>query len=430
MKYHGSYISLLLLLLMLFPELSSPLSAQQFQWRAPVKPVYANGFYKIFLPPGVTGKMQPDFADIRIYSKDNDEVPYVFINDRKVVHSEKRNPLKIIEKSHILRKGYTRLVVKNDKRKIINNLCFTIEQDIDEAWVKVSGSNDQKKWVIIKDNSPYLVQPTDKPDEYEVKIMDVAASEYKYYELRLFDADNNAITPMKAYYYNMQIHNINYTRIPEPVIDQYSTQSGKLSVVEISFQQSHYIDKLEFSIEGPEYYLRKAALNNSIPIAEKKFNLKYYEQINEKFELRSEKDNVLNLTNYKAKDLELIIENKDNKPITIEGVKAYQVKKYLVARLKQDKRYTLYFGNKQIQDPIYDLKYFKDSITGDLPSAEIKHIMSVKTEDNEEKPLFNISPFYLWLGIGLVLLFMIYMSVRILEDLNTERENENTPSSQ
>jgi len=420
-KYDSFHFLLVLFVVMLC---AGTARAQNFQWKAPVKPVYSNGFYKIFLPPNATGRMQPDFSDIRLYDKDGGEVPYFFFNARKISHSETRHALDIREKSHKLRKGYTRILLHNEEVTAINNICFQVGREVDEAWVKVSASNNLKQWVIIKDDSPYLAKDTPNSTKPEIRITDIPPSEYRYYELRIYDKENHTIQPERVYFYDMKIQNIDYAQVPEPEINQYETQSGRLSVVKIRFDQRHYLDKLEFAIEGPKYYLRKAAINNSIPIAEKKFNIEYYEQMNEKFEISSEQDNVLNLMNYRAKELELVIENKDSKPLRIQDVKAYQVKKFLIARLRQNERYTIYFGDEGIDDPVYDLKYFRDSIQDDLPRAEIKHILSVRRSETRVEPLFNIEPFYLWLGIGIFLLFMILIALKILRDMQKEKQKE------
>jgi hypothetical protein len=73
---------------------------------------------------------------------------------------------------------------------------------------------------------------------------------------------------------------------------------------------------------------------------------------------------------------------------------------------------------------VYDLKYFRDSIQDDLPRAEIKHILSVRKNETRAEPLFNIEPFYLWPGIGFFLLFMIFTALKILRDMQKEKEKE------
>lgn len=56
-------------------------AGQSFAYRADLDAVPADSFYQILLPPAVTGRLQEDFADIRLYDQQEREVPYLLVRE-------------------------------------------------------------------------------------------------------------------------------------------------------------------------------------------------------------------------------------------------------------------------------------------------------------------------------------------------------------
>jgi hypothetical protein len=61
--------------------LSQAAAGQSFAYRADLGAVPADSFYQILLPPAITGRLQPDFADIRLYDQQEREVPYLLVRE-------------------------------------------------------------------------------------------------------------------------------------------------------------------------------------------------------------------------------------------------------------------------------------------------------------------------------------------------------------
>ena len=410
-----------LLTITLFLCLTSFVSSAQekFKWEASIKKVYSTQFYKIFLSPMVTSELTSNFSDVRLYTKNNTEIPYFIMKNRDIRFYQEKKFFRIIEKNYEKRKHYNRIIFENEEKTVINNICFLSGKEKENVWIQISGSYDKKNWHIIQGESPYLIHPNNNSEFNEIKITNLPRTTYKFYELRIFDTDEgNKITPEKIYKYKTQTSDIKYVKLPEPKITQKQSKTGKFSLIKIHFNASHYIDKIKFNISAPEYYRREANISNTIIPTEKNLKENYYNKRNKTFELSSESDNVFNLTNYRTKTLKLKIDNKDSEPLTINSVEAYQVQKYLVAKLKKNKNYILRFGNKNIKHPLYDLRYFRDSISNNLPPAKIKNKISANPVDkSSDDSILNIPRFYLWLIITLILLMLVIISIKITEDI-------------
>lgn len=70
-------IRILLLLLLLCFSCTVAMAQQGYEWRATVPAPAQDGWYSILLPPEVIGRLRPDLADIRIYNRTQQEIPYL-----------------------------------------------------------------------------------------------------------------------------------------------------------------------------------------------------------------------------------------------------------------------------------------------------------------------------------------------------------------
>ena len=110
------------------------------------------------------------------------------------------------------------------------------------------------------------------------------------------------------------------------------------------------------------------------------------------------------------------INNNDDKPLKIKNVKASQLNTYLTASLENGNDYTLRFGDEKLEAPVYDLKYFVDSIPQNLAQLAPGSVNGLKTmEDSKSTSVFNST--YIWIALGVVIIFLGFMSYRMLKEM-------------
>lgn len=201
-------------------------------------------------------------------------------------------------------------------------------------------------------------------------------------------------------------------------ISQCDSAEVKRSFVKISFSSKQYIDRLEIEIEGPSFFLRRAFIAE--PILEEEIyaeDQEYFESI-QNFELSSADSNHLLITNFRAKEFHIIIENEDNQPLKVSSVKMYQTKKYLTALLEKEGKYVLKFGDVDADEPRYDLKYFENSIPAnisELSTGELIELFPAKEKEIDPETMNNKT--ILWVVISIIVVILGILSIKMVKDL-------------
>jgi hypothetical protein len=108
----------------------------------------------------------------------------------------------------------------------------------------------------------------------------------------------------------------------------------------------------------------------------------------------------------------IIVANKDDKPISISGVKARYYADELVFEARAGETYWLEFGaDAQKTAPIYDISSYKNEILkGELNRAGLGEIVYIAEElppARNYKPIFNIVVIVVALVLGAVILFRL-----------------------
>ena len=386
--------------------------SQTFGWQAKLGSVQDAGYYKIFLNSDVTSHLHHAFPDIRLYDNKNNEIQYI-LNQKKVIYDKgKRTELKILKNKYRKFKHFTEVIIENTENIEISNLIFKVVNTNNPVFIKILGSSDYEKWYILKNNYPTVPDITNA-DTTEIKVMNLPASDFKYYKILFHDYDEKNIEVAKVYYHDLADIRAEYTQLPKPEITQKDTLDK--SIITVEFNEAQFIDMFTFGIQGPEFYLRKVQMTKDDTIDELIPGEEFYDQMKKDFWFGSLKSNRINLADYKAKKIIFTIDNKDNQPLKIYKVNAYQLKNYMIAWLLPDTRYHLLFGNKDAGFPNYDLPYFRDTIPKILPKT---YIYNIKRNENAETKINTIWKFpvkYLWISIGIFAIFLIIISILLLK---------------
>jgi hypothetical protein len=235
---------------------------------------------------------------------------------------------------------------------------------------------------------------------------------YEYYRILLYDYNRIPLQVVDVYTYDLYKRNITYVEVAKPRFVQDDSSEANRTILKISFDTPQYIDKIEFIISAPQYYLRKAELSKRDTATGRKIRLQYYDQKQKDFFLCSDSSNVLTLSRYYAKELYLIVENNNDEPLKFADVRAYQKKEYLIAYLNRGQKYHIEFGNKNVPEPIYDLKYFKDKIPSDRPEITVGKVIKILSGSAVHTQMY-IRPLYLWIALGVIVVFLLLISVKV-----------------
>lgn len=381
-------------------------------FQASIPSVDSSAYYHIFLPPNVTAHLNHTFSDLRIYDQNKLETPYIRLSEDEMYKTAKSIELKILQNNYKKTKKYTNILIQNSNFFDINNLVLIVDNPRNsEVWVNISGSNDMKNWNVLKNNSRYMPEYSDSATA-QIRINDLPESKFEYYRILIYDYNKLIFNVSKVLNFDIANKNIEFVEVEKPTFIQDDSSESNLTIVQISFNQPQYIDKILFEISEPENYLRKAEIAKKDSTTGKRIRLQFYDQNQKDFYLCSDSSNELLLSRYYAKNLFLIVTNNDDNPLIFSDITAYQQKEYIVAYLEANKKYTMLFGNKNVPAPIYDLKFFKNNIPATCDIIEVTNIKQLTDNHNDTKTV-HIKPIYLWIVFLIVIIILAIISVKM-----------------
>ncbi len=412
----------LLLLLLFWCSCSIPAAvAQQYSWQAPVPAPTHNGYHNILLTPEITGQLQQDLADIRLYDKAGKEVPYLLRTEEPVQYRKLFQPYKIVSYTHRT-DCCSELVIANPEQRKINNISLLIRNADVQKQVALSGSDNQHDWYVLKAKDMlYAIENTQGTTE--VKLLNFPLNDYKYLRLVLNDSSSAPLNIVNAGYYDTHPESGKYTLLPQQSFSRTDSAATKKTYLRLQFPQPVYPERLEFEINSPALYYRPARIlteAESSTFRRRGLFRKQKRRLQQSasflpFTLSSNTPAVLELPRRQAEELVIEIDNADNPPLDVATVKVYQLNRYLVANLEARKQYTLKFGDEAAASPAYELQHFKANIPTALPALEPGKATALPTAAKPAKT--PASKILIWVALAVVLAGLGLMTVRLLNEM-------------
>lgn len=388
---------------------------QNFKYEVKVDSTLVSGFHDILLNPEITSKLKSDFSDIRIFDEKKIEIPYIRRQEIPVSFTQLFKEYRIL--SNVSKKKCcTELLIENREKKSINNISLLIKNSDVQKNFKLSGSDDKDNWYVIKEN--YLFQSIySNTETSEIKLMNFPLSNYAYFKIEIDDSASAPLKIIKAGYYDTESEEGKYSGIPLKEMILVNNEKDKKTYVRFILGSNQYIDKIELVIGGPTYYLRKAdiAIKQKGSTETWEDNTEY--EIIQSYELSSNSPNTIQLSKLKTGEFFLIIENDDNQPLIIKSVRLFQLNSYLTAHLEKGKHYSLKFGDANLAEPVYDLKYFENTIPENIPLLKTGELISLIKVEKTLNTSWLSNKVILWIVIGVVIVFMGILSVKMVRDM-------------
>jgi hypothetical protein len=399
--------------------------AQNFTGQSTLPKVDKSGFYRIVVDPQLAVHLNQRLTNIRIYDKDGIEVPYLFQTEEPRPATVMFNEYEIVEREQ--RKGvYSRLVLHNASRASITNISLLIKNAEVTKKATLFGSDDRINWYALKQQF-VLTNINNDQATSEIKIVDFPLSNYEYYAIQTKDKKSAPLNILKAgYYTTARGGNQRYLNVPSPSIFQSDSVKEKQSFVRFSFDTLRLVDKIEWTISGPAFFLRNADLYQERTRKNKKGKTEKYLEYIVSGPLSPGGVHETILPALKIKELVLVIKNEDNPPLRITHLRAYQLNRYITAWLEKENVYTIKMGGEAESEyyyrPDYDIIYFKDSIPENAPVIHVGPIVAIST-NRENTHSFFTSKLFIWSALILVICILGFMSLKLVRETSAVNRN-------
>ena len=219
---------------------------------------------------------------------------------------------------------------------------------------------------------------------------------------------------LKAGYYNSASQPNTLMQVPVLFTQADSLKEGK-TWLHLTCTAPFYLNMLDCTVEGPRFYRREARLYKVDTLYGKKQRTFLHD-----FYLSSNGSNAIFFPEFYGQEFIIEIDNRDDAPLTVKQLKAYQPARYIVAYLSRGEQYILQLGNKKAALPSYDLSYFSDSIPAQLPEVRtigsctdisIASVTEAPTED------WFRSKGWIWTALLLVIGLLGFISYKMIKDM-------------
>lgn len=215
--------------------------------------------------------------------------------------------------------------------------------------------------------------------------------------------------------------------VPGGVLTQKDS-NNKHSYIDLRFSETYEIEQLSLRVQDPVFFKRELEI--------------FAETVNPgKWTLVAEllltpKTTRFRIPPVMTRRLRIEISNKDNAPLVIREIAAFQASRFLLTYLKAGAGYQLLTGNKQAVQPEYDLKYFTDSLSvtpvplvpGAMQQAMVAndsaaandHAVTSRGKSAARHP----GGVLLWSILFAILILLVFFSVRLINAIAQKERND------
>ena len=365
------------------------------------------------LPDEMYDKIKSDLSDIRIFGlKDNDtiEVPYLVSTEKivfsKIIHSKIINQSKTNE-------GYYFTIENLYPDTNISKIQLNFSNENFNWEVNLEGSHNQNEWFTILED--YRVLSIKNPQtNYRFEQLAFGSATYKYYRIFIKTTDKPEIISA-----SLNLDSYNFNSVVSRKIDNLSFKNekeNKSSIIEFSSKTKLPVISLKIEVNDDDFDrpIRIEYLKDSIKTEKgwiKNYDLLYSGTIS-----TTKKDFLTVDENILVKDFRIIIENRDNAPLSVESVELFSFVHSVYFKTKEQTDYYLFYGHEKVNKPQYDIEKFRERIINEpkIKATLSDEILIPKKVEIQQKPLFE-SKLWLWVIMILIIGILGYFSLKMLK---------------
>jgi hypothetical protein len=368
-------------------------------------------WHSIFLPEDLFGKLENPWRDIRIYGisekGDTIEAPYVL----DILKDEKSNadiPCRVLNKSRG-KDGFNFTVeVPSSTPVQVIDLGFE-ERNFD--WnLRLEGSMDQSTWYAIHEQYRIVSIQNELTDYSFTKVL-FPTSNYRFY--RFVILTDKKVGLKSATVSGSQIRQGSFVDYATKKWEVREVKSHKLTYLDIELYHAVPVSLLSLSIASNFDYYRPVTIKSLRDSVKTERGWHYNYDLLGSNTASSVDHTPFEFSPRIARKFQVIIQNHDNQPLTIEDVRLTGYSYQLIARFTEPATYFLVYGNSSAQAPRYDISRFQLPET----AAALTFGLEMKTTEGilvPKQPLIGNSR-WLW-GILVVMVLGIgWFSIRMLK---------------
>ncbi len=385
--------------------LTSIVGHAQFRYQRKVTEVPTAGWYAIPLDESVLTKLNPSFSDIRVYTNDETETPYLLKVSRDAVSTQE-----VALETYNISKKETDLffTIKLSTDVSINHADINFIEENYDNYVTIQGSNNEKEWFEIN-TAQRIVSIAERNIRYTSNTVFWSPSRFAY--LRFKVANAKSLTLSSVNFSLATGKPGNYKTTTRAVA---STTKDKMTQSVSVFNSTQYISKLTIEADPNQKFYR----NYQIETLADSFKTEKGWQRNyttlQSGVITSFRQDTIQIQPTLCNNLRVTILNEDNPPVKIKSITTWSPEVSLIASLSTG-NYIIKYGNDKIGAASYDLSHFTNEIPNELTNLNLGDEETLKTTANSVVQPWFKNKNWLWAIMLAVIGLLGFFTIRMLK---------------
>ena len=395
---------------------SSALFAQKpsFQYKRSLTSIH-NQWQKIHLPDAVYAHINSDLSDLRIYGitsdKDTIEAAYVWEIPRfpqtKTVYD-----FKIINQSHTAKGQF--FTLKLAESTPINQIHLLLKNTNFDWKIRLEGSPDNHQWFTITDSYRILNISTGQT-KYNYTDIHFSTADYPYF--RIFIPTSDTVKLINAQIKKNAIQSV--LKDSFPVIQSQITQNQKTkqTIINLELATPVPVDFLSFTVSDSFDYYRPIRIEQLTDQSTKNGTFHNIFHTLYKGTLSSLEKSNFRLKRTILQKIRVVIDNGNNQKLSFQNFKLAGTRRDMLVRFTDTTaQYSLYYGNKKLRKPSYDLHYLTKKIPVNPDMITVQNEIKIpKNDTTQTKKSFFNNPIVLWVLMGIIILVLGFFTLKMLQ---------------
>lgn len=403
----------IIILLLLFAGTVIYGQMAQYEYVRPLQGV-SDQWHRVALPDEIFGKISAKKQDIRIFGvtsrHDTLEVPYLWKIDSE---NKSTDPVqcKIINTSRNEKGYYFTLEVPS--KEAVNQVELLFRQQNFDWKLTLEGSQDQLEWFTLREDYRILSIKNALTD-YQFTKVDFPDARYPYLRLLIKSTEKPDLTSVSLAL--KKDSEISYRDYPVKSVLVAEDKKARQTFIDLDLDWPVPVSYLKIAIKDTFDYYRPITMKYLSDSTQTEQGWHYDYRTMATGTLSSLEANVFIMPSIRVQKLKILIDNYDNKPLTVNAVTVKGYFHELIARFTEPADYFLAYGNATARQPHYDIGMFTDNIPENLMLLELGDEQTLKKETSpQQKPLFE-NKNWLWGIMVIVILVLGWFSIKMIRE--------------
>lgn len=406
--------------LALTPDVSSAASPSHFASRVHVGGE-KTGYVYVDITPEIYDNSDWTLSDIRVFSAGGKEIPYIIWNRTKQWNRETLG-VDILNRSYIPNSRTAFTLDLGGEYFKTNRLRITTTSIDFTRRVTIEGSPDNREFVTIKDDA-YIFDFTTEHKTSGTEIF-YPETDYRYIRVTVWDDGEEPLEDLGGEVSIVEEKEGELKKLKSEIKKIYQNKDEMTTEIVIDLMYRNIpSNTVIFEVESKNFRRDVHILTSNFDDPQQ------YEEIggdllyNISTTKFARERLTLEYPEVHGKYLKLIIENRDDAPLEIEGIKVLGTPKKITFLAEPGVSYFIYFNNPMTETPSYDI----EDIFTYVDMSSISRWTVGKVEDNPDYtpanggiPFSERHPWILWGAIVLMVLVLGGIIIRMMMNISKE----------